>query len=124
VLVDSFAARPTGLTEIHLQHLGGAVARVAADATAFALRDKEFMINVCARSETADGFAHAVEWARGVTSALGADAATYANFPGEADPARARASYPPDTYRRLVELKNDYDPTNLFRLNQNIAPSV
>jgi predicted ATPase/DNA-binding SARP family transcriptional activator len=124
VLMDSFAARPTGLTEIHLQHLGGAVGRVPADATAFALRDQEFMVNVCARTETAEGFADAVEWARGVTSALGPDAATYANFPGEADPARARASYPPDTYRRLVELKNDYDPTNLFRLNQNIAPSV
>ena len=35
-----------------------------------------------------------------------------------------RASYPADTYRRLVELKNEYDPTNLFRLNQNIAPTV
>ena len=60
----------------------------------------------------------------GVTSALGPDAATYVNFTGEADAALVRASYPPDTYRRLVELKNEYDPTNLFRLNQNIAPSV
>ena len=39
-------------------------------------------------------------------------------------PRVVRASYPADTYRRLVELKNEYDPTNLFRLNQNIAPSV
>jgi hypothetical protein len=62
VLMDSFAARPTGLTEIHLQHLDGAVGRVPADATAFALRDQEFMVNVCARTETAEGFADAVEW--------------------------------------------------------------
>jgi hypothetical protein len=60
--------------------------------------------------------------ARGLTSARGPDAATYVNFPGEADPARARASYPPIAYRRLVELKND--PTNLFRLIQDIAPSA
>ena len=62
--------------------------------------------------------------ASGVTSALGADAATYVNFTGESNAAVVRASYPPDTYRRLVDLKNEYDPTNLFRLNQNIAPSV
>ncbi|HUG49948.1 MAG TPA: BBE domain-containing protein, partial [Terrimesophilobacter sp.] len=72
----------------------------------------------------ADGFADVVEWARGVTTALGPDAGTYVNFTGEVDAALVRASYPPDTFRRLVELKNEYDPTNLFRLNQNIAPSA
>ena len=58
-----------------------------------------------------------------MTSALGPDAGTYVNFTGEADPALVRASYPAETYRRLVELKNEYDPTNLFRLNQNILPT-
>jgi hypothetical protein len=59
-----------------------------------------------------------------VNSALGQDAATYVNFTGESNPALVRASYPPETYRRLVELKNAYDPSNLFRLNQNIVPTV
>ena len=59
-----------------------------------------------------------------MTSALGPDVTAYVNFTGEADTALVRASYPPDTYRRLVELKKRYDPTNLFRLNQNIAPTV
>ena len=122
--MDSFATLPTPMTEIHLQHLGGAVGRVPADATAFAMREHEFIVNVVARTPTAEGFADGVEWARGVTSALGADAATYVNFTGETNAAVVRASYPPDTYRRLVDLKNEYDPTNLFRLNQNIAPSV
>ena len=112
------------MMEIHLQHLGGAVDRVAADATAFAIRDHEFLVNIIARTPTADGFADVVEWARGVTSALGPEAGTYVNFTGDADAALVRASYPPDTYRRLVELKNEYDPANLFRLNQNIAPSA
>ena len=124
VLLDSFATVPTPLTEIHLQHLGGAVGRVPADATAFALRDQEFIVNVVARTPNADGFADVVDWARGVTSALGPDAGTYVNFTGESTAAVVRASYPPDTYERLVELKNAYDPDNLFRLNQNIVPST
>jgi len=124
VLQDSFATLPNAMTEIHLQHLGGAVGRVAADATAFALRDQEFLVNIIARTPNADGFADVVQWARGVTSALGPDAGTYVNFTGDTDAALVRASYPPDTYRRLVDLKNEYDPTNLFRLNQNIAPSA
>lgn len=124
VLQDSFAALPNTMTEVHLHHLGGAVGRVPADATAFAVRDHEFIVNVIARTPAAEGFADAVDWARGVTSQLGPDAAAYVNFTGEANAALARASYPPDTYRRLVELKNDYDPTNLFRLNQNVAPTA
>jgi FAD/FMN-containing dehydrogenase len=124
VVLDSFATAPTPLTEIHLQHLGGAVGRVPADATAFALRDQEFIVNVVARTPNADGFADVVDWARGVTSALGPDAGTYVNFTGESTAALVRASYPPDTYQRLVELKNAYDPDNLFRLNQNIVPST
>ena len=124
VLLDSFETMPTPMTEIHLQHLGGAVGRIPADATAFALRDQEFIVNIVARTPAADGFPEAVDWARGVTSALGPDAGTYVNFTGEANAALVRASYPPETYRRLVELKNEYDPTNLFHLNQNIAPSV
>ena len=124
VLLDAFAKVPNAMTEIHLQHLGGAVGRVPVDATAFALRDQEFIVNVVARTPTAAGFSDVVEWSRAVTSALGPDAATYVNFTGDADAALVRASYPPETYRRLVALKNEYDPTNLFRLNQNIAPSV
>jgi len=46
------------------------------------------------------------------------------NFTGDSDPSLVRASYPPQTYRRLVELKKRYDPTNLFRLNQNIVPTA
>ena len=80
VLMDSLATLPNALTEIHLQHLGGAVGRVPADATAFALRDQEFIVNRLSRTPTAEGFADAVEWARGVASALGPDAATSVNF--------------------------------------------
>ncbi len=124
VLRESFATLPNPLAEIHVQHLGGAVGRIPAAETAYALRDQEFIINVIARTPDADGFDESVAWARGVTAALGPDASTYVNFTGDSDPSLARSSYPPETYRRLVELKNKYDPTNLFRLNQNIVPTA
>ncbi len=123
VLAESFATLPNPLAEIHLQHLGGAVGRVGAQDTAYALRDQEFIVNVIARTPDADGFEAVIDWARRVTAALGPDARTYVNFTGDSDPSLVQASYPPETYRRLVELKNRYDPTNLFRLNQNIVPT-
>ena len=122
-LLDSFARLPNAMSELHLYRLGGAVSRVAADATAFSQRDQEYLVEVIARTPTAEGFGAVVDWARGVTSALGPDAAMYVNFTGEGSESIVRASYPPDTYRRLVAVKDQYDPTNLFRLNQNIPPS-
>lgn len=88
------------------------------------MRNQEFIVNVVARSATRDGFAEVVAWARRVTDALGSDRATYVNFTGEASRELVRASYPADTYRRLVALKNQFDPTNLFHLNQNIPPAT
>jgi FAD/FMN-containing dehydrogenase len=68
-----------------------------------------------------DGASH-TEWARTVVAAA-ADASTgraYVNFLGDTD--AARSSYGRETYARLVQLKNEYDPTNVFRRNQNIDP--
>jgi FAD/FMN-containing dehydrogenase len=124
VLAESFTTLPNPLAEIHLQHLGGAVGRVPAQDTAFALREQEFIVNVIARTPDGDGFQDVIDWARGVTAALGPAAGTYVNFTGDADPALVRASYPPETYRRLLQLKNRYDPSNVFRLNQNIEPTM
>ncbi|ASR39302.1 FAD-linked oxidase [Prauserella marina] len=122
-LHTGFAEIPNGLCEIHLHHLGGAMAKTPPEATAFAVRDHDYIVNVIARTATASGYREAVDWAKGVTSMLGPDAATYVNFTGEGSADRARAAYPGGTYRRLVEVKDRYDPTNLFSLNQNIQPS-
>jgi hypothetical protein len=123
-LLSSYTSVPNELTELHVHHLGGAMERVPADATAFAIRDRPFLLNAVARASDPGGFDQAVEWARRATGGLGADAAAYVNFTGEATEDRVRASYPPDTYVRLAAVKDRYDPENLFRLNQNIRPTI
>jgi FAD/FMN-containing dehydrogenase len=123
-VLSAYSQVPNGASELHIHHLGGAMGRTPADATAFATRDHDFILNVVARTPDAAGYDTVVDWARATTDALGPDAASYVNFTGEASEDRVRASYPPDTYERLVTVKNRYDPTNLFRLNQNIQPTV
>jgi FAD/FMN-containing dehydrogenase len=103
--------------------MGGAVARVDEGATSFAERAMPFVLNaVTGWHDSEAGPAHQ-EWARAVIAAA-ADASTgraYVNFLG--DPEAARTSYGQETYDRLVALKDRYDPTNVFRLNQNIPPT-
>jgi FAD/FMN-containing dehydrogenase len=123
-LVSSYSHVPNCVSEMHIHHLGGAMRRVPADATAFGTRDRDYILNVVARTPDADGYDNVVEWARAATGALGPDAAAYVNFTGEASEDRVRASYPAATYERLVAVKDRYDPTNMFRLNQNIRPSA
>ena len=64
-------------------------------------------------------------WARATHQAMEpwSGGGAYVNFTSDPGEDRERASYPPDTYARLVAVKDRYDPTNLFRLNQNIRPS-
>ena len=122
--VDRHARVPSPHSEIHFHHFGGAVARVGEDDTAFSNRSAQYVLNVIARSPSAEGFDGNVEWARGTTQALSpvSRAGAYVNFMGDAGDRRLRASYGDAKYDRLVALKRRYDPTNLFRLNQNIAP--
>jgi FAD/FMN-containing dehydrogenase len=112
-------------TEIHVHHMGGAVARVPADATAFGDRGAPFLLNVLASTFTADGYDDAVGWAQDLYGAMepALTGGTYVNFLSNEGEERVRDAYGQDKYERLVALKDAYDPTNLFRLNQNIAPS-
>ena len=117
-------AAPGPQCEIHLHQMGGAVARVGEGATAFAERSMPFVLNAVTGWHDAEAGPAYREWARGVIAAA-APASTgraYVNFLG--DPDEARTSYGEDTYARLVALKNQYDPTNVFRLNQNIPPTA
>jgi FAD/FMN-containing dehydrogenase len=115
---------PSPNNEIHIQHFGGAVSRVADDATAFGGRTAPYVLNVIARQPEAEGFDANVAWARGAVEALspGSRRGAYVNFMSDAGDQRLRATYGDAKYERLVALKRRYDPTNVFRLNQNITP--
>lgn len=125
VLVSNWASKPTPQCELHLHHAGGAMARVPESDTAFSQRDTAYILNVIARATDGAGFDDHVAWARGARAALSAYGpdTMYVNFTGDGDEDKVRASYPPETYARLVAVKDRFDPTNLFRLNQNIRPS-
>jgi FAD/FMN-containing dehydrogenase len=124
-LVAQHASVTSPKTEIHIQHLGGAVARQAPDATPFGGRNAPFVLNIIASTFTPDGYDEAVDWAQDTYTALGSalTGSTYVNFLSDEGEERIRAAYGPETYRRLVALKDKYDPTNVFHLNQNIQPS-
>jgi FAD/FMN-containing dehydrogenase len=123
-LVAQHASVTSPKTEIHIQQLGGAVARVAPDATAFGDRSAPFILNIVAGTFTADGYDEAVDWAQATHAAVAPalTGGTYVNFLSSEGDARVRAAYGP-AYERLAALKDEYDPTNLFSLNQNVKPS-
>ena len=124
-IIARWAAKPTPQSEIHIHHAGGAMARVAQAESAFGQRTAPYLLNVIARSVDGVDFDSDATWARDARTALAAygSDAMYVNFTGEAGADKVRASYPPQTYAKLVEVKKRYDPTNLFRLNQNIQPT-
>lgn len=104
--------------------LGGAMARVPADATAFAHRARRIMVNVAAVYERAEDAATHEAWVTGFWGALRQPGmGAYVNFLGNEGEARVREAYPGPTWDRLAAIKRRYDPTNLFRLNQNIPPA-
>jgi FAD/FMN-containing dehydrogenase len=120
------AAAPMGMVQIRV--LGGVMGRVASGATAFAHRRQQVLLTIItplpgpAGTEAALA---AMQWTEGLYGALRPAArGVYANFLEDEGDGRIREAYPGDTYRRLVALKRRYDPTNLFRLNQNIRPGV
>ena len=108
-----------------LRVLGGAMARVPVDATAFAHRSSRIMVNLAALvGERADLAAHE-PWLDALVADLRQDdAGAYVNFVGDEGEARVRDAYPRPTWDRLAEIKRRYDPTNLFRRNHNIPPAA
>src|SRR5215211_2241341 len=105
--------------------LGGAMACVSADATAFAHRSRRIMVNLAAFYEGAEERTVREAWVGNFAAALRQDeGGAYVGFLGEEGEERIHEAYPQSTWERLEEIKGRYDPTNLFRLNQNIRPTA
>jgi FAD/FMN-containing dehydrogenase len=123
-IIDRIERSTAPMRVTQLRVLGGAMARVPNDATAFAHRESRIMANVAALyQDPADRPAHEA-WVRELSDELyDGDAGAYAGFLGDEGEDRIRAAYPGGTWERLAAVKAEYDPDNVFRLNQNIPPA-
>jgi FAD/FMN-containing dehydrogenase len=123
-IVERLAASTAMLSAVQIRPLGGAMARVPNDATAFAHRHRKFMVNVAALCQRVEDRPPLQQWVDGVAAELQrGDVAAYVNFLTAEGEGRVRQAYPEATWERLAAVKRRYDPTNLFRLNQNVPPS-
>ncbi len=123
-LVDEFETVGSPYSAVLIEHLGGAVARVEPDTTAFGVRDAAYdCLIMSAWTEPSDSDTH-IAWADDLWQSIQPDSTggVYVNYLGDEGEARARAAYGAN-HARLAKLKAKYDPTNLFRFNQNIQPA-
>jgi FAD/FMN-containing dehydrogenase len=119
--LDHMQRRPSQRSEFDFHHMGGAVARVPDQATAFPGRSAPFNYNVIAIwSDPAEDESNRA-WARAFAAELD-DLAGAGAYLTDVEAGAAQRAYGDQRYARLVALKRRYDPTNLFRLNQNIQP--
>ena len=114
---------PTPLSSVFLEWMGGAISQADADATAFAHRDKAVSFTVAPKWSDPERDDEFIAWAREFHEAMAPYAAdgVYVNYVDQ-DEERVRDAYG-DWYERLVDLKTEWDPGNLFRVNQNIEPA-
>jgi FAD/FMN-containing dehydrogenase len=123
-LLDRLRSSTAETAVAQIRVLGGALSQVPDDATAFAHRKRRALVNVAALYSTPDERPVHEAWAGEAVARLSAGTGgAYVNFLGDEGQERVRAAYPGATWDRLVEVKRRYDPENLFRLNQNVAPS-
>jgi len=122
-IVEYLSTSDAPVRVAQLRALGGAMARVPADATAFAHRSRRMLVNVAAFYQSDADRDVRRAWASELARAIQpSDDAAYVGFLTDDGEARIRATYPGATWDRLTKIKATYDPTNLFRLNQNILP--
>ena len=123
-LVDGFESVGSPYSSVLIEHLGGAVARVEPESTAFGTRDAAYdCVIMPAWTEPSESDTH-IAWADDLWQSIQPDSTggVYVNYMGDEGEARVRAAYGAN-HTRLAKLKAKYDPNNLFRFNQNIRPA-
>ncbi len=124
-ILERLEASSAMMRAAQLRVLGGAMARVPEDSTAFAHRGRQLMVNVAAiYGDPGERVTHE-QWVTDFSAALQrGEAGAYTGFLSDEGEARVHQAYPGPTWDRLAEIKARYDPTNLFRLNQNVPPAA
>lgn len=122
-VIEHMGRATSPMAMIQIRVLGGAMARVPAEVTAFAHRRQPVLLTIITVfSDPAEAKVHEA-WTESLWRAIrGSGSGVYSNFLEDEGEDRVREAYPGTTYPRLVQVKRAYDPTNLFALNQNIAP--
>lgn len=124
-IMDALHRSTASMAVMQIRTLGGAMARVPADATAFAHRDRRFLVNVAALYERPEDFPIHESWVQGLSDSLRkVDDAVYVNFLGNEGGHRVAHAYPGRTLKRLASIKAAVDPLNVFSGNHNILPSA
>ena len=124
-IIDHLHTSTAQMAAAQIRVLGGAMARVPIEATAFAHRGRRIMVNVAAMYGNPDEAEMHEDWVLDLAAALcPGEGGVYVNFLGDEGEARVREAYPGATWDRLTAIKARYDPTNLFHLNQNIPPAI
>jgi FAD/FMN-containing dehydrogenase len=122
-ILDRVESSTAMMAVAQIRALGGAMARVPDDATAFAHRQSRLMVTVANVYERVEDTPVHQAWVDELAGDLGLNGrGAYVNFLGEEGAEGVRAAYPDPTWERLREVKRRYDPANLFRLNQNVPP--
>lgn len=122
-IVDYLQSSTAPMRVAQLRALGGAMAHVRAESTAFAHRERKVMAAVAALYDDLGETSQHEKWVSDLVAALDhGEAGAYVNFIGNEGPERVRVAYPGAHWDRLREIKTRYDPANLFSLNQNIPP--
>jgi FAD/FMN-containing dehydrogenase len=126
ILVEHYRRVPAPFSHIVVEHMGGAVSRVDRDATAYNYRDAQYNFLIVGIWPEAAEDVRNLQWVRGLWQAMQpfSTGNIYVNYESDVGVDRVQAAYGVGKYARLVALKNTYDPTNLFRLNANITPTV
>ena len=124
VLLERAASVRSPISQVELLALGGAIARVDSDATAFPFRHARWLINIPATWRDAADDEGEIAWARATYAAIKPylSEGNYVNFMGDDEDDTAAGAYG-RTIERLRQVKSVYDPDNVFRLNQNIEPA-
>jgi FAD/FMN-containing dehydrogenase len=124
-ILDRIRESDAMMAVTQIRMLGGAMARVAPDATAFAHRRSPIMANVAAIYQQPEERVVHEAWVNGLAKQLDqGDSGAYVGFLADEGEERVRAAYPGATWDRLAAVKRRYDPDNVFRLNQNIPPAA
>jgi hypothetical protein len=124
VVLDFASRMPSQECEVFIPHMEGAPSRISADETAFSFRSTPFVLNIHTRWREESDDTAAMKWARDFFAETKPFShGVYVNFISDEGENRVKEAYTSDVWDRLVKVKTNWDPQNLFRVNQNIKPN-